>query len=278
VTAGQQRRQGLVDHLVLTEDHLSDGGTGVGDGLCELIYRTYLRRMRRISERGDRPGGHLSNSFAEVVNRMAKRVHHSSIEPAVLRARIEAAERDAGKAARDRTEGRAVYDSLGIRIDRDGVWYYHGSPIHRKELVCLFASALRRDADGRYWLITPSEIVPIEVDDAPFIVVEMFVGGRPGKPVISFRTNVDEVVTVSRETPIYVVCDAASGEPSPYVKLPEEREARLCRSVYYELVDLAEEAELGGVRRLGVWSDGVFFPLGPAGDPDDGIEGAAAAG
>ena len=29
-----------------------------------------------------------------------------------------------------------------IRIDRDGSWYFHGSPIQRPELVRLFAAVL----------------------------------------------------------------------------------------------------------------------------------------
>ena len=61
-----------------------------------------------------------------------------------------------------------------IRIDRNGAWYHEGGLIGRKELVCLFASVLRREPDGSYWLETPVERGRIEVEDAPFVAVELW--------------------------------------------------------------------------------------------------------
>lgn len=158
--------------------------------------------------------------------------------------------------------GRTVYENLGIRIDREGIWYYHGSPIRRKELLCLFAAAMRRDDRGGYWLITPQEMGPIDVEDAPFLAVELFVSGQGHQQQLSFRTNVDEVVALTADHPLRVVTDPDTNEPAPYVMLPGRREARLSRSVFYELVALSEEREENGRTHLGVWSDGRFFSLG----------------
>ena len=75
---------------------------------------------------------------------------------------------------------------LPFLIRRDGTWLYRGSPIGRKELVCLFASVLRRDEDGAFWLETPAERGRIEVEDAPFVAVELDWTGdgrRPGAVV-----------------------------------------------------------------------------------------------
>ena len=65
-----------------------------------------------------------------------------------------------------------------IRIARDGTWFYRGSPINRLALVKLFASVLRRDADGSYWLVTPAERGRITVEDAPFLAVALTVAGK----------------------------------------------------------------------------------------------------
>jgi hypothetical protein len=46
---------------------------------------------------------------------------------------------------------------FGIRIARDGTWYYNNSPIGRLPLVKLFATVLKRDETGHYWLVTPAE-------------------------------------------------------------------------------------------------------------------------
>lgn len=149
---------------------------------------------------------------------------------------------------------------MGIRIDHEGVWHYHGSPIRRKELLCLFASALMRDRDGRHWLVTPAEMGPIDVDDAPFLAVEMFVAGQGAEQQISFRTNIDEIVTVGDDYPLQLR-DRGGGEIVPYVVVRRRLEARLTRSVYYDLVELATEAEIDGRKGYVVWSGGRPFPL-----------------
>jgi len=151
---------------------------------------------------------------------------------------------------------------FSMRIDRNGTWYYRGSPIGRHALVRLFSTVLRRDADGVYWLTTPVENGRIEVEDAPFIGVELIAEGAGRNQIIRIRTNVDDVVTLDPEHPLRVAQDPASGEPRPYLYVRRGLEARLARTVYYHLVDMGEMAEDG--RTFGVWSSGQFWPLGTA--------------
>lgn len=158
--------------------------------------------------------------------------------------------------------GRVVYDNLGIRIDGDAVWHYHGSPIRRKELLCLFAGALTRDAGGQHWLVTPVEMGPVEVEDAPFLAVEAFIAGEGEQQLVSVRTNVDEIVTIDEVHPLRIEADPRSGEPKPYVSLNKGLEAKLSRALYYDLVGLGVEAKSDGRRCLGVWSSGRLFPIG----------------
>jgi uncharacterized protein len=158
--------------------------------------------------------------------------------------------------------GRVLYENLGIRIDRDGTWHYHGSPIQRKELLCLFACALTRDAAGQHWLVTPAEMGPIEVEDAAFLAVEAFVAGAGEQQLISVRTNVDEIVTISNEHPLHLDAGPEDGELRLYVRLNKRLEAKLSRALYYDLVALGVEAESDGRPCLGVWSGGRLFPLG----------------
>jgi uncharacterized protein len=157
---------------------------------------------------------------------------------------------------------------LPFLIKRDGTWLYRGTPINRKELVCLFSSVLRREADGSWWLQTPAERGRIEVEDAPFIAVELDWTGDGSHQVLSFRTNIDEVVTAGAEHPIRVSHDLITCEPIPYIKVREGAvahlavEARINRATYYELVALAVPQWVGNKRVLGVWSQGKFFSLG----------------
>lgn len=158
--------------------------------------------------------------------------------------------------------GRAFLHDLDVRIDQDGRWYYHGSPIERKELVCLFAQALVRDHTGGHWLVTPTEIGRVAVEDAPFIGVELFVTGAGRRRSISLRTNVDQIVTIDDRHPLTIVSHPITGEPRPYVGLDRGLIARLSRPVYYELVALGAMETTDQGECYGVWSGGTFFALG----------------
>ena len=162
---------------------------------------------------------------------------------------------------------------LPFLVKRNGTWLYKGTPINRKELVCLFSSVLRREADGSYWLETPAERGRIAVEDTPWMAVELDFSGHGRGQCLSLRTNVDQVVTVGPEHPIRVSHAVVTAEPTPYVTIRQTPgglpiEARISRAVYYELAALAVPGMVNGRRMLGVWSQRAFFPLGdlPAGE------------
>ena len=151
---------------------------------------------------------------------------------------------------------------FGMRIDRNGTWYYRGSPIGRKPMVKLFSTVLNRREAGTYWLTTPVENGRIEVDDVPYIAVELTCTGQGSDQIIDFRTNLDAVVPLGPDHALRVEIDPDSGEPSPYVDTGKNLDARLARSVFYHLVDLGVDDETEDGPRFGVWSRGLFFPIG----------------
>tara|TARA_B100001123_G_C15320422_1_gene1027694 strand:- start:563 stop:1129 length:567 start_codon:yes stop_codon:yes gene_type:complete len=152
-----------------------------------------------------------------------------------------------------------------LRIAADGIWYYRETPINRIALVQLFAKVLQKDSDGKYWLITPMERGLIEVDDAPFLAVDVNqVGGQEHQDIsLVFRTNLDEEIVCGPENPLRVEIEPETQEPSPYILVRDKLEARITRSVFYQLVELSSERIIKGKRILGVWSEATFFPLGP---------------
>jgi hypothetical protein len=156
---------------------------------------------------------------------------------------------------------------LPFIIKRDGTWLYRGSPINRKPMICLFSTVLKRESDGSYLLETPAERGRIDVEDVPFIAVELEWAGHGKSQVLSFRTNVDQCITAGRDHPIRIRHDLLNCEPTPYLHVRDGKgqypiEARINRATYYELVALAEPGMLHGRKVLGVWSDGEFFSLG----------------
>ncbi len=153
---------------------------------------------------------------------------------------------------------------LEMRIARDGIWFYRGSPIARLPLVKLFASVLRREADGHYWLVTPAERGKIEVEDVPFLAVALTAEGQGREQQLIFRTNLDDIVTAGADNPLRVET-TANGEPAPYILVRDDLEARIARSVFYELVDRGREERVENTTQFGVWSRGMFFVLGTPG-------------
>lgn len=147
---------------------------------------------------------------------------------------------------------------IGMRIRRDGVWLYQGSPIGRQALVKLFAGVLRKDADGKHFLVTPAEKVDVDVEDAPFLAVEMEVQGRGREQRLVFRTNVDDIVIAGPGHPLRFATEAGSEGLKPYLLVRGRLEALVTRALYYDLVELADVEEGRG---FGLWSDGAFFAI-----------------
>lgn len=155
---------------------------------------------------------------------------------------------------------------IGMAIKSDGTWFYQGSPIGRKPLVKLFARVLRKDEDGRSYLVTPAEKVDVAVDDAPFLAVEMQIEGDGRDSELIFRTNVDDIVRLGPDNPIRFVEEPGSGGLKPYVLVRGRLEALVTRALYYDLVELAiasqERPEGVSADQPGIWSGGQFFALG----------------
>jgi hypothetical protein len=144
---------------------------------------------------------------------------------------------------------------IDMRIAKDGRWFYQGTTIERMPLVRLFASILRRDPD-RYVLVTPVERVGIIVDDLPFLAVEMESHGAKAVGGLSFRTNLDDIVTVDAAHPLHLEI-GPNGEFRPRVLVRGRLWARLTRPLAFELADLVEEGSKG----LGLRVGELWFPL-----------------
>jgi uncharacterized protein len=143
-----------------------------------------------------------------------------------------------------------------MRIARDGAWFHQGSPIGREAMVRLFSSILRREPDGSHVLVTPVEKLTIAVEDAPFVAVELKSEGEGRTRALAFRLNTGDLVAAGPDNGL-VLRETPDG-PHPYLHVRGGLEALVARSVYYELMNMALE-ENG--ERVGLWSNGAFFPL-----------------
>lgn len=159
---------------------------------------------------------------------------------------------------------RPAPQEFDIRIAADGSWYHEGGIIARPALVKLFASVLRREADGGYWLVTPVERGRIDVDDVPFILVAAECEGDGKDQVIRLQSNVDDDIILGPDHQLVMRRPPAGDDLRPYVTVRPGMEGRLglegriVRPVFYELAERGVEGPTG---QIGVWSAGAFFSL-----------------
>jgi hypothetical protein len=160
----------------------------------------------------------------------------------------------------DRWEPELSVD-LDMEIRADGTWYYQGTVITREALVRLFSTVLRKDADGLTYLVTPVEKVAIRVEDAPFIAVEMSADRRDGHQVLTFRTNVGDVVEAGPEHGLRFETTGDNGGLKPYLHVRGRLEALASRAVMYEIAALGQAYEIDGTQMFAVASAGAVFPI-----------------
>lgn len=153
---------------------------------------------------------------------------------------------------------------IDMEIRADGTWFYMGTPIGRAPLVRLFSTVLRRDEDDKTYLVTPVEKVGIRVVDAPFVAVEMKATERDGEQLLTFRTNVGDVVEAGAEHALRFVIHGENSELKPYLHVRGRLEALVARPVMYELVEFGETLDIDGVSMFCLRSGGTVFPVMPA--------------
>ena len=146
---------------------------------------------------------------------------------------------------------------IGMEIRADGSWWHQGTRIGRQPLVDLFATVLRKDEDGRTWLVTPGEKVIVHVEDAHFRAIRVDRHGEGPAQIVSVLTNVGDLVALGPHNPLRVTVNPVTREPRPYVLVRGRLEALMTRAAFYELVGWSEERD----GMVGIWSQGRFFAV-----------------
>ena len=150
--------------------------------------------------------------------------------------------------------------NIDMTISKSGKWYYMGSEIKRPAMVKLFSGILRLESDNSYYLVTPVEKVRIQVEDAPFVAVAITKEQSEGMNTVTFRTNLNDEIVLSKENPLSIEIKK-NDEPFPYIIVRNNLRALISRSVFYELVDLAETIPIDGVPYLAIKSQGEIFKI-----------------
>jgi len=143
---------------------------------------------------------------------------------------------------------------IDIRIDANGEWYHEGTKIGREALVRLFASILRREDDGEYYLVTPGEKWRIEVELHPLMVIDFAQVGSDAGQVVTATLNTGRQVELGPEHPLSL--DERVSEVA-VVALDHGLSALCTRAAWYRLAALADDSS----GAPGVISNGQRYSL-----------------
>jgi hypothetical protein len=143
---------------------------------------------------------------------------------------------------------------IDIKIMVNGDWLHEGALIERQSLVDLFASILRRESDGKYYLVTPVEKWRIQVADAPLMIVDFDVLDDVTGKQFMFKSNVSQKYLLSKQYPLQL----SPGDDVPILTIDNGLTAKLSRNMYYQLVELAQPKG----NELLLESGGELFLLG----------------
>ena len=149
---------------------------------------------------------------------------------------------------------------IDLKILRDGRWMYMGTEIKRPAMVRLFSTILRLDPDGEYYLVTPVEKVRIQVDDAPFLIVSMDKLKKENKTSLIFYTSLKDEIILTKKNPISIEVNDKN-EPSPYILVRNNLRGLISRSVYYELIEYAQERTIEDKNFLTIESNNEIFKM-----------------
>ncbi|NQX88889.1 MAG: DUF1285 domain-containing protein [Halioglobus sp.] len=139
---------------------------------------------------------------------------------------------------------------IAIRIDANGTWFHENGEIKRDAMVRLFASILRREADGEYYLVTPQEKWRIEVERHPLMMSDIDAGASSKRGMLHVTLNTGKRIEVSETHPLYL--DSTSMGVAA-IQLPHGLTALCTRPAWYRLVDMAHMEEGQLVLRSGTF-------------------------
>ena len=148
-------------------------------------------------------------------------------------------------------------EGVEMNIDREGNWFYQGSIIGREKLKILFSRILKFE-NGNYYLVTPVEKILVNVDIAPYMIIDYEVDSSIEKIIL--KTNLDLSIPLDKEH--IMELKKLGDELIPFVQVRDNIEGFVSRSVYYSLIEIAISQGSSSSNKLTLKSFDHVFNLG----------------
>lgn len=146
-----------------------------------------------------------------------------------------------------------------LSIDKNGFWYYQGERINREEIIFLFSSLISLNDKNQHVVYTDCGEVEIFVEDAPFVITDFFRNCDDCSQLITFKTNIDEMITLENANQIKI-CGEDDAKKI-YLKIRDGIYAKITSKIFEDLLKISCEEIIDNQIRIGICSGGKFFPI-----------------
>jgi uncharacterized protein len=129
-----------------------------------------------------------------------------------------------------------------IKIDKEGIWYYKGAHMFRKEILCVFFEHLKIDECGKYLIELNEERCYLDVEDTVFVVGAVYKTKLPDDG----RYQIDVILTDDSCEKLEMNSLHIGKDNVLYCRVKEGKfAARFSRNSYYQLAEFIEQSENG---------------------------------
>lgn len=152
-------------------------------------------------------------------------------------------------------DNTASFSPKDISIDRDGIWYYRGAEMFRKDIRDLLYKNLKRDTDGRYLIEYNNDRCYIDVYDTPHVIKSLILKEETGIITFLLQMPDDSIEKLDLSTL------RVGYENALYCRI--ERlgiDARFSRASYYQIAQYIEYDPVSGSYFISI--DGHRYDIG----------------
>lgn len=125
-----------------------------------------------------------------------------------------------------------------IKIDKEGIWYYRGAHMFRKDILCIFFEHLKVDDCGKYFVKLNDEIYYLDVEDTAFVVTAVYKTKAP----ISGHDQIDILLSDDCLEKLDLSSLIVGKDNAMYCRIKDGKfAARFTRNSYYQLAEFIEQ-------------------------------------
>jgi uncharacterized protein len=127
-----------------------------------------------------------------------------------------------------------------IKIDKDGIWYYRGAHMFRKDILCIFFENLKLDDCGQYFIELNQEICYLNVEDTAFVITAVYRTKDPSNG----HEQLEILLSDEGREKLDLSTLAVGPDNVMYCRIKEGKfAARFTRKSYYQLAEFIEQED-----------------------------------